>query len=364
MLFATRDEIANRCIGFREVIAVKQVKAALAAGLMAVLILDNRCALRGAAEGIELCVKTVIPSLFPFFVLSSILTASATGLAKPLAALFGVTPNAGGALISGLLGGYPVGARSISQACAEGSLTPQEAQRLLPICNQCGPAFIFGITGSLLGSPVYSALIWGLHILSAILVARLLLPKPRKVLHHPSAKMQGSSLAEAMTQSIRSIATVCGWIVLFRVMFSFSDRWFLWAIPQERRILLCGLLELTNGCTDLYQITDIGSRFVLATLFTGFGGFCVGLQTLSLLHREIRPRYYFPGKIAQAGISTLIAGLLTGSHYLLGLSVTGLGLVMLILAKFRKKTVAFPRKRVYNGFIQETRIELCSLEKR
>ena len=34
---------------------------------MLVLILDSKTALAGAREGIDLCIRTVIPSLFPFF---------------------------------------------------------------------------------------------------------------------------------------------------------------------------------------------------------------------------------------------------------------------------------------------------------
>ena len=37
---------------------------------MLALILDGRTAIEGARQGIGLCLRTVIPSLFPFFVLS------------------------------------------------------------------------------------------------------------------------------------------------------------------------------------------------------------------------------------------------------------------------------------------------------
>ena len=45
------------------------VSLAAAAGIL-VLILDSRTALAGAAQGLSLCLKTVIPSLFPFIFLS------------------------------------------------------------------------------------------------------------------------------------------------------------------------------------------------------------------------------------------------------------------------------------------------------
>ena len=45
-----------------------------------VLILDGKTALAGAMAGMELCMKTVIPSLFPFLFLCSLLTNSLWGL--------------------------------------------------------------------------------------------------------------------------------------------------------------------------------------------------------------------------------------------------------------------------------------------
>jgi hypothetical protein len=43
--------------------------AASAAGMM-LLILDSRTSAAAAAEALEICIRTVIPGLFPFFLLS------------------------------------------------------------------------------------------------------------------------------------------------------------------------------------------------------------------------------------------------------------------------------------------------------
>ena len=52
----------------------KLLVGTVAAIVMLILILDGRCALYGAAEGLELCIRTVIPSLFPFFFFSTNVT--------------------------------------------------------------------------------------------------------------------------------------------------------------------------------------------------------------------------------------------------------------------------------------------------
>ena len=81
---------------------------------MLALILDGRTAIDGARQGIELCLRTVIPSLFPFFVLSILLTSSLLGsslaVLRPLGRLFGMPDGAESLLIPAFLGGYPVAA--------------------------------------------------------------------------------------------------------------------------------------------------------------------------------------------------------------------------------------------------------------
>lgn len=83
----------------------------LLVGLLLFLFPEESVA--AAREGISLCVDVLIPSLFPFFVLSSLLIS--TGLAglcaRPLESfmrpLFGVGGAGAAALSLGLIGGYP-----------------------------------------------------------------------------------------------------------------------------------------------------------------------------------------------------------------------------------------------------------------
>ena len=54
-----------------------------AAAGMLVLILDGKTALAGARSGIALCLMTVIPTLFPFIVLSVLLSGALLGASIP-----------------------------------------------------------------------------------------------------------------------------------------------------------------------------------------------------------------------------------------------------------------------------------------
>ena len=120
-----------------EVMAVKRYLASAGwAFAMLVLILDGQTAMAGAAEGLALCMKTLIPSLFPFFLLSAMLTSSLSG---------------GGLLLTGLLGGYPLGAANAARAYRARQLDRAEAERMAVLCNCAGPSFLFGVVGPVLG---------------------------------------------------------------------------------------------------------------------------------------------------------------------------------------------------------------------
>lgn len=270
-----------------------------AAGMLA-LILDGSTALSGAREGIDLCLRVVIPSLFPFFVLSGLLSGALLGeslpLLRPLARLAGLPRGAESILAAGLLGGYPVGARCVGDACRAGRLSPRDGRRMLPFCNNAGPAFLFGIAGSLFSSPFTAWGLWGIQILSALLTA-LWLPG-RSTGEIAPGTGHVPTLPQALSSAVTIQAGVCGWVVVFRILLAFLGRWFGWLLPEGAQLLLSGVLELTNGCTRLSTVANPGQRFVLCSGFLAFGGLCVGLQTRSAA-QGVDHTLYFPGKLLQ-----------------------------------------------------------------
>lgn len=277
---------------------------------MLCLILDTRTALHGASVGVELCIKTIVPSLFPFFILSILLTGAITGaklsFLTPIGRLCGIPKGAESILLVGLLGGYPVGAQAIGLAYEAKQLSRSDARRMLGFCNNAGPAFLFGMVGSLFKSSWIAFVLWLIHILSALTVGVLLPGK--NVSDVPTSPSQSISLAQAMTRGTRVMAGVCGWVVLFRVLLAFLQRWFLWLLPAAGQVVVSGMLELANGCCELGSLADESTKFLLANLFLSFGGICVGMQTLSVTGQSgLDTGFYFPGKILQTCVSLLLA---------------------------------------------------------
>ena len=298
------------CIESSEVkkVNLRQRLSAYAAAIgMLILILDGKTALTGAQEGIRLCLETVIPALFPFFLLSTVLircgTPEKSGKPGWIGRLFGLPAGAEYLLIPGFLGGYPVGAQCVAQAYRNGSLSKPDALRLLAFCNNAGPAFLFGMVGQFFPNRWMVWLLWLIHISGALIAASCFTRNHSFSAYKATAGGQETS---PLLISVKTMGIVCGWIVLFRVVIAFGDRWILWLFPPAVRVALVALLELSNGCCELSSVADIPMRFLLCSGVLAAGGLCVTMQTASVTD-GLSLKYYFTGKLIQLCVSLILS---------------------------------------------------------
>lgn len=268
------------------------IRTSLAALGMVILILDSKTAVKGAAEGIEICLNLVIPSLFPFIFLSNILTSSLN--------------RSGSLFIIGMLGGYPSGAQTLRTAYNLGNLPKGSAQKMLGYCNLAGPAFIFGMLSSLFTKAYIPWILWGIHIAANLIPCCIF--HDTKSANKLYANKNIPSASEMLLQSVRSISLICGWVFLFRILLCILEARLLNRFPLIYGAILSGLLEMTNGCCKLYAFSE-STRFVLCSCFLGFGGVCVLLQTSSIV-KELGIKYYVKGKFIHGVLSTILAFLL------------------------------------------------------
>lgn len=285
-----------------------RVNGIIYALIMLLFILDAKTVIKGASDAVSLCLQTVIPSLLPFITLSILITASFAGktiaVMRPISKLCRIPAGAESILLLGFVGGYPVGAQSIYDAWQNGALKRSDAWRMLGFCNNAGPAFIFGMTSALFSSPQVPWALWLIHIASAVIVGVILPGSGTQT--HLTQKKRSVTLTQAVENSIVIMARICAWVIVFRVIISVADRWLLFAAGREIQTALCGLLELSNGCAQLFSLPLQGVRFVLCACFLSFGGLSVFFQTRSVT-KELGLGFYFPGKILQTLFSLLLS---------------------------------------------------------
>lgn len=105
------------------------------------LVVFSKSNLTAATNGLTLWATCVVPSLFPFFVITNLLShtkvVSFTGklLDKLMRPLFNVPGIGGFAFVMGLISGYPVGAKVVSDFRENGLVSKDEGERLLAFTN-------------------------------------------------------------------------------------------------------------------------------------------------------------------------------------------------------------------------------------
>lgn len=314
------------------------------AAAMLLLILDGKTAVRGIYEGIQLCLNSLLPALFPFSVLSILITGSIIGKQIPILApvcRFCRIPAGCESLFAvGILGGYPVGAQNVMLAFREGKLPEADARRMAVFCNNAGPSFIFGILGPLFPSPVYLWLLWGIQILSGLVTGWLMPGGNQSPLVMQDTKAH--SVSEAIQIAAKGMAHICSCVVLLRMVLEFLSHWILWYFPTVVQVMISGLLELSNGCLMLHSVESVNLRFVLAAVLLSFGGLCVRMQTVSVCD-GLNLKSYLPWKCVQSAITGILAAAavtLTRSAVFLAVLLPAAA-VILRLGGSRKKEVAF-----------------------
>lgn len=275
------------------------------------------------SEALELCVRTVIPSQFLFLVMSSLLVSLGFGelLAPRLEGLmyplFQVDGAGASALILGLVGGYPIGARTAAELYKAGQVSKSEAERLLAFTNNANPAFLISVLGvGVFGSVRTGVWLWLIHVLSALItgIAFRNYGSSSQSSHrrHPAAALTvpfPNAFVEAVRGALWTVLNICAFVAVFYVLARPLK-----AMGGLPATLSVGFLELFS-VTPLIPNSCIG--FCLAAGLAGWGGLSVLCQTLAILSDSgLSSRSCALGKVVQAGISVLLALLLSG--YVLG----------------------------------------------
>lgn len=304
------DMYINAAVG-----KVSTAVKALAAFAVCILILvfSDSCS-KGALRGIELCLNVLVPSLFPFMAASSFIVHSGLSqkIGRPLGKitriLFGVSGSLAPVILLSMLGGYPVGAKGISQLYESGAISKREAQKaaLFSVC--AGPGFIINFVGcSLYKNSAIGLIILCSQIISVVLLGIVvnLADKNRKN-NNSKAELRcnyscaSSAIVKAAADSSKSMLNICAFVILFSAAIEIIGRLINDNTAQN---ILCLLLEVCSAVSKLSKDCTLE----LTAFAIGFGGICVHFQIFSSLGTvKINKLLFFCIRIIQGVLTALI----------------------------------------------------------
>ncbi len=280
-------------------------------GVMVLVLIYSAPLAKGIGDGITLCLTRLIPSLFAFMIISSFLMSS--GIAKrmlrfavnPIAKLFCVPQEVATIFLLSLIGGYPIGAKLLSDGVKRGEIAPETAQRALAYTVNCGPAFLIcAVSYPLFGNRMTGVIITLSQVFAATMVG--ILSRRRQTAASPfcpasqtprQSLSYSSLLIQSVESTIRSLALICGFCCLCSGVIEVFEQvdWFdklsRWLSPLSQtgaKSLLLGMIEVTNGCDAMRGAPS----FFVILLITGFGGLSVHLQIKGLIGR-LKIRYFY-----------------------------------------------------------------------
>ncbi|UJF35304.1 nucleoside recognition domain-containing protein [Paenibacillus hexagrammi] len=232
---------------------------AIAAIVVISIILFPDEAFRASLEGLTVWWKLVFPALMPFFILTELLTGlgviQGVGmLLTPLMRFIFRLPGVSGwALASGLIVGFPAGAKITANLREKSLITQFEAERLNALSHLCSPLFLLTVVGvGFLHSASLGATLAVIHYVSALAVGLLLrIRKSRSAGeqlapsehshnhdHHQTAngsiwqrssqamreayledgRSFGKLLGDSVTSSVQTLMLIGGYMMIFSVI--------------------------------------------------------------------------------------------------------------------------------------------------
>ena len=248
--------------------------------LLVALIFNSSAAAEAARTALCNCAVLIVPSLFPFFVLSMLL--NRLGLSARLSRLIHVKGIS--AFIMGIFGGYPLGAVTLADMFRRGELTRDEAEALLPCCNNTGPAFIIGAVGTgVFASLKVGLMLYAVHITSALAVWAMVGFKQASNENAAAEESFAFAFPSAVRESVTAVLNVCGFVVFFSVLLNLLRLDALCAHlgfgADYLRVFLTGLAELGSAVSEMKVLPSTPETVALASFILGFGGLSVHCQT-------------------------------------------------------------------------------------
>lgn len=236
----------------------------------------------GAARGILLCGRVIIPSLFPFtvcvlFIMKTGILSYASFLNPFSKRLFRLTGEQFAVMLLSFIGGYPIGAKLINEMYRQNKISLKNAELMVNYCVNAGPAFIV----IAVGSAIYSSQRIGYillfsHIAASFLIALsfrvFLRPDDLKTVSNSRKIGVSDNFVLSVSDAASAVFGICSYVILFSAVSAYLENF------SDKIIILkylrC-LLEVTVGVSSVKNL-------ITASFLLGFAGFCIWCQVLSV----------------------------------------------------------------------------------
>lgn len=256
-----------------------------------------------AYEGLYQWAAKMVPTLFPFMMISSIMVYSGADLelgrilSVPLKRIYKYSAYGLYAIFMGFFCGFPMGAKVVSELCEKNKLSKEEALSLLGFCNNIGPAYFLGIIIPILHACGYQntlPFLFGMYGIPAVygifLSLRFAKTKSTAVSQETAqtaAAQENLSLTgclkKACAENTQSLIMLGGYITFTNAFRIFLD---FFKLSDNIKRILSSFLEIMGGVQTIYTSALLPPQKILWIMTAlCFSGISCLIQTSSFLEK-------------------------------------------------------------------------------
>jgi len=272
--------------------------------------------------GLTTWYQHMIPSLFPFMVLSGVLLRS--GLSRQLSSLvnpvfgkiFRLSPDCIYVIIMGFLCGFPMGASIVADSLSLKKITNREAELLLAFCNNIGPIYFLSFAATVCPYyPIYITMpiMYGVPFIYGLILRYTTFRDIPKYSSHTKnnfvfSDVHASNYLTAFEESIKkaliSIITLGGYMIIFNVLqLPLYNSYY--QLPDTLLCIFKGLIEINSGISAIAAFPHLYT--IVYSLFLPFGGLCCIFQTYAMIKdTSLSLRVYLMHKLCQTFCTILL----------------------------------------------------------
>ena len=293
----------------------KDIFTLIAFSLGAILIILKQNIVRDAIKmSLKICISAIIPSIFPFLILSDFLICnfhidSNSKPARLFSKIFHINPTGLLPFLIGNICGFPLGAQMATRLHEEGGISRDEYDRLVPLCSN--PSIAFVISG--VGAGMRESVIEGVILFVTVFIATVLSGiiwrgKFSASDFHLNFVDKRFSLASSIKGAALSTIYVSAYIIFFSILISLLEPI---KLPTLMHVTFASFLEIGNA-TSLIASSDIAWGSIPLTAFSlAFSGLSVYMQVLCFSLGDGRNKSYIKMKLTEGIIAFIIASALS-----------------------------------------------------
>lgn len=278
---------------------MKNMRKLIIIGFFVLFFIKKDIVVTSGITALNIWCQNLFPILFPTFIINDLILSSgiindiSRHLGKIIKRLFRVSEYSAYVLLLSFLSGTPTNAINLYTLYKKGLVNEDDIVKTLSMTIFFNPLLIITLAGKRV-----LFIIWISNLLVGLIMRKSLCPS-----NIPFKEIDiDFKLSKSIDKNIDLLLMILGTITIFTILANL--------IPVHNhflRIIITGILEVTNGLTVIKTISSTFIHDMLAIIFISFGGISIHSQIKSILKdTKINYNYFYLSRLLCASIGIII----------------------------------------------------------